>query len=85
MSVHRSLKGKSALMRSRNVLTRLERIEALRKAEKWQAGMSVFGLPAMAVKRAKPKPAAAAPTEAAAPAGDEAGEAPADAEEKKAK
>ena len=58
MSVHRSLKSSSGLTRSRNVLTRAERIEALKTAEKWVEGRSVFGLPSMHVVRVKAKPKA---------------------------
>ena len=71
MSVHRSLKSKAALKRRRNVLTRGERIEALKKAEKWQEGRSVFGLPLVRVERVKRKKElaaeAAAGQQAAAP------------------
>jgi len=45
MSVHSSLKVKAGLARSRNVWTRLERIEALKKAGKAKDGTSVYGLP----------------------------------------
>jgi len=45
MSIHRSLKVKEGLMRSRNVWTRFERIEALKKAKKLDESASVFGLP----------------------------------------
>jgi len=55
MSIHRSLKSKAALKRSRNVLTRKERIEALKSDEKWVEGRSVFGLPSVRVKSTKPK------------------------------
>jgi len=44
MTIHRSLKVKSALVRSRNVWTRLERIEALKKNGEWAEGESVYGL-----------------------------------------
>ena len=45
MSLHRSLKRKDALVRRRNVLSRTERVERLQAEEKWEAGMSVLGLP----------------------------------------
>jgi len=45
MSVHRSLKVKSGMLRARNVWTRLERVEALKKAGKAKDGDSVYGLP----------------------------------------
>lgn len=45
MSVHRSLKVKSGMLRARNVWTRLERVEALKKAGRAKDGDSVYGLP----------------------------------------
>ncbi|MHC4945716.1 MAG: small basic protein [Planctomycetota bacterium] len=45
MSIHKSLVSKAKLQRSRNVWTRQERIEALKKEGKYQEGQSVFGLP----------------------------------------
>ena len=45
MSIHKSLKVAGALARSRNVLTRLERIEKLKDTERWKDGDSIFGLP----------------------------------------
>ena len=45
MSIHKSLVSKVKLQRSRNVWTRLERIEALKKEGKFLEGDSVYGLP----------------------------------------
>jgi len=45
MSIHRSLKVKTGMLRSRNVWTRIERMEALKKAGKLKDGESVHGLP----------------------------------------
>ncbi len=45
MSIHRSLKVQSGLIRSRNVWTRIERLEKLKKEGKLNAEDSVFGLP----------------------------------------
>jgi small basic protein (TIGR04137 family) len=45
VSIHKSLVSKVKLQRSRNVWTRLERIEALKKEGKFQEGQSVYGLP----------------------------------------
>jgi len=67
MSLDRSLKSKSALARSRSVLTRAERLIALKDQERWEEGSSVFGLPKVAQRRssvAKSKAPAAAKTEA---------------------
>jgi len=53
MSLDRSLKSKSALVRSRNVLTRAERLAMLRDEERWNEQMSVFGLPKVRVRRVR--------------------------------
>jgi len=53
MSLDKSLKSKSALQRSRSVLTRAERIQTLKQEERWTEGTSVFGLPK--VRRRRPK------------------------------
>ena len=45
MSIHKSLISKVKLQRSRNVWTRLERIEALKKEGKYEEGDSIYGLP----------------------------------------
>jgi small basic protein (TIGR04137 family) len=53
MSIHKSLKTKSKLVRARNVLTRAERIEVLERTHRWKDGDNVLGLPKTRV--AKPK------------------------------
>ncbi len=58
MSIHRSLKSKGTLKRHRSVLTRTERLDALKKEERWQDGDSVYGLPKVRVIRVKRKKAA---------------------------
>lgn len=80
MSIHRSLATRGALVRTRNVLTRLERCLTLKSAGKWaEEESSIFGLPKVRthVKVAKKKAAkketaeaapGAAPGAAAAPA-----------------
>ena len=45
MSIDRSLKIKGKLSRHRNVLSRNERIEALRNEDRWEEGDDVTGLP----------------------------------------
>jgi small basic protein (TIGR04137 family) len=45
MSVDRSLKIKSGLLKQRNVWTRAERIATLRKSQMWSEGDAVLGLP----------------------------------------
>ena len=54
MSIHKSLATKGTLVRSRNVLTRYERILQLRKSGKWNdADGSPYGLPKVRVLKAK--------------------------------
>jgi small basic protein (TIGR04137 family) len=45
MSIDRSLKIRSALIRHRNVLTRAERVEKLKDEGRWLEGQSTLGLP----------------------------------------
>jgi small basic protein (TIGR04137 family) len=71
MSIDQSLRRKNQLERSRNVLTRTERIKVLQNEERWQDGRSPFGLPKVRVlkvgkKSKKPKEEAAAAEGAAA-------------------
>jgi len=82
MSIHRSLKVKEGLMRSRNVWTRFERLEALKKAKKNLESDSVFGLPKVRTgakirKKVKEKKEAAVVAGAPGEAGAAAGAAPA--------
>jgi small basic protein (TIGR04137 family) len=51
MSIDRSLKLKNALVRHRNVLTRAERIQALKDEERWTEDQSVLGLPKVAHRK----------------------------------
>ena len=51
MSIDRSLKIKSALIRHRNVLTRAERIERLKEEERWSEDDSLLGLPKVAHRK----------------------------------
>ena len=66
MSIDKSLKSKSALVRHRNILTRAERIAKLHDEGRWNEGESLFGLPKVAhrkshagKKKAEPKAAVA--------------------------
>jgi small basic protein (TIGR04137 family) len=82
MSIHRSLATAGKLKRHRNVLTRSERLDILKKDERWKEGQSIFGLPKVRNILAKAKkkekeatadaaaPAAGAPAAGAAPAKD---------------
>ncbi len=49
MSIDKSLRRKNSLARSRNVLTRAERIKVLQADERWPEGRSPFGLPKVRV------------------------------------
>src|SRR5689334_20744584 len=51
MSMDRSLKSASSLVRHRNVLTRAERLEKLTEDEKWNDSKGVFGLPKVAHRK----------------------------------
>lgn len=58
MSIDKSLRRKNSLARTRNVLTRAERIETMKKEERWGEGRSPYGLPKtkvlkIVVKKAK--------------------------------
>lgn len=44
MTMDKSLRVRQGLIRSRNVLTRAERIERLKAADRWQEGEDPFGL-----------------------------------------
>jgi len=49
VAIDKSLKRSNRLQRSRNVLTREERIEKLKFDEKWEEDQSPFGLPKVRV------------------------------------
>jgi small basic protein (TIGR04137 family) len=51
MSLDRSLKSATSLVRHRNVLTRAERLEKLKETERWTDQKSVFGLPKVAHRK----------------------------------
>lgn len=74
MSIDKSLRRKNTLQRTRNVLTRGERILQMKNEEKWGEGRSPFGLPKTKVaklvvkKKAKKEEKAAEGEAAAAPA-----------------
>ena len=52
MSIDPSLRVKGALKRHRNVLSREERINVLKKEERWEDGGKVTGLPKVAHRKA---------------------------------
>lgn len=51
MSMHKSLRLKGMHTRTRNVLTREERLERLAEEDRWSEDESVFGLPKVKVER----------------------------------
>ncbi|HEV3025968.1 MAG TPA: small basic protein [Planctomycetota bacterium] len=83
MSIHKSLATAGNLRRHRNVLTRSERLDLLKKEGRWKDGESIFNLPkvrnimAKAKKKEKEADAAAAPAAGAALAGAPGAAAPA--------
>lgn len=44
MTMDKSLRARRGLIRSRSVLTRAERIQRLKEADRWAEGQSPFGL-----------------------------------------
>jgi small basic protein (TIGR04137 family) len=78
MSIDKSLRRKNSLARSRNVLTRGERIKVLQNDERWPEGRSPYNLPKVRVlkivvkkaKKAKEEEGAVAEGAVAAPAAD---------------
>jgi small basic protein (TIGR04137 family) len=44
MTMDKSLRVRAGLLRARSVLSRAERIERLKQADRWQEGDSPFGL-----------------------------------------
>jgi small basic protein (TIGR04137 family) len=78
MSIDKSLRRKNSLQRTRNVLTRGERIKTLMDEERWKEGRSPYGLPKVKVvkivikkaKKAKEEEKAEGAAEGAAPAAE---------------
>lgn len=69
MSIDKSLKRKKGLVSQRSVMTREERIKALREEERWTEGQSPYGLPKVRVAKVVLKKAKKAKTEEGAEAG----------------
>ncbi len=55
MSIHKSLKLKGSLKRTRNVFTRSERIELMKERGTWKEGQSLYGLAKTRVRFGKAK------------------------------
>ncbi len=51
MTIDKSLKIQRGLIKNRNVLTRVERLEKLQETERWKEGDSIFGLPKVRVEK----------------------------------
>lgn len=51
MTLDKTLKVRTGAIRSRNVLTRAERITRLQAADRWKEGDSVYGLPKVRVQK----------------------------------
>lgn len=68
MTIDKSLKVKAGMIKVRNVLTRGERLEKLKEAEKFGATSSPLGLPKVRVLKLSMKKKKKAKTEEAAPA-----------------
>lgn len=49
MTIDKSLKIKAGSVKTRNVLTRPERIEKLKKEERWNEGDPAYGIPKVRV------------------------------------
>ena len=51
MTIDKSLKVKAGMMRSRNVLTRAERLEKLKASDRWSEGDGILGMPKVRVQK----------------------------------
>ncbi len=51
MTIDKSLKVRAGMIRTRNVLTRAERIEKLKETERWADGDNAYGLPKVRVQK----------------------------------
>lgn len=51
MTIDKSLKVRAGMIKNRNVLTRGERIEKLKEADRWSEGDNVLGLPKVRVQK----------------------------------
>jgi len=51
MTIDKSLKVRAGMLKTRNVLTRAERIKRLADADRWSEGDNVLGLPKVRVQK----------------------------------
>ena len=49
MTIDKSLRVRAGMIRSRNVLTRAERLEKLQETDRWKEGDPILGLPKVRV------------------------------------
>jgi small basic protein (TIGR04137 family) len=84
MTMDKSLKVRLGLARARSVLTRAERIQRLKAADRWQEGDSPFGLAKVRVYKLAVKKKKKKKEEEEGAEGDAAAAAPADAGKKEA-
>jgi small basic protein (TIGR04137 family) len=71
MTIDPSLRVRAGSIQNRNVLTRAERLQKLKEAERWNEGQPVFGLPKVRVIKMTLKKKKKAKTEEGAEAGAE--------------
>jgi len=55
MTIDKTLKVRRGMTSNRSVLTRAERLEKLKEADRWQEGESPFGLPKVRVRKLQMK------------------------------
>lgn len=65
MPIDKTLKVKAGAISNRNVLTRAERLEKLKEADRWKEGDKVLGMPKVRVVKLSLKKKKKATTEAA--------------------
>ncbi len=51
MTIDKSLKVRAGMLRSRNVLTRAERLEKLQLSDRWSEGDNILGMPKVRVQK----------------------------------
>ncbi len=51
MTIDKSLKIQAGSVKTRNVLTRVERLQKLKEADRWKEGDSPYGIPKVRVQK----------------------------------
>lgn len=85
MTIDKSLRVRAGMIKSRNVLTRAERIEKMKAAERWTPEMGALGLPKTRVQKIALKKKKKAKVEEGAAEGEAAATPAAEAAKKDAK